>query len=171
MDPYMNSADPYINSGPSSPTGVLRILPSTLTECAKFAKAVIQSVKDGEANALEVHVMLKAFEKASEAILDCIRDNVMTQMDRYSEKSVELMGARIDKAEVGVKYKYETSGDPIWETRKSILNTAADMLKEREVFLRSLKEPLMILDEITGEIIKINPPLKTSTSGLKVTLK
>lgn len=160
-----------MNMEPTTATGVLRILPTTTEECARFAKAVIQSVKDGEANALEVHVMLKAFEKASEAILDCIRDNVMTQMDRYSEKSVELMGARIDKAEVGVKYNYAYSGDPIWETRKSILNTATDMLKEREVFLRSLKEPLMVLYEATGEVIKINPPMKTSTSGLKVTLK
>lgn len=155
---------------PTTATGVLRILPSTLGEVARFCKAVVQSVMNGEANPLEVHVMLKTFEKASEAIQDEIRSNVMTEMDKYSEKSIQAFGARVDKAETGVRYRYETSGDSEWEIRKTLLEQAAASLKERELFLRTLKEPMTVLNEETGEVTQIRPPQKISTSGLKVTL-
>lgn len=155
---------------PSTATGVLRILPSTQAEVAHFAKAVVQSVMNGEANPLEIHVMLKGFEKAAELISDAIRTNVMSELDRYSEKSIQAFGARVDKAEVGTKYKYETACDPIWELRKVVLEQASVSLKERETFLRTLREPMTIIDETTGEINTIKPPQKVSTSGLKITL-
>lgn len=159
-----------MEQGPTTATGVLHILPSSKDECVRFAKAVVQSVADGQEDALKVYVMLKQFEKASELISDCIKSNVMNLVDLHSEKSFEAFGARVDKAEVGVKYNYEASGDPVWNERKSMVDNAMSLLKERETFLRALIEPMVIVSEETGEVVKVSPPPKVSTSGLKITL-
>lgn len=156
---------------PSTPTGVIKILPTTKSEVIRFSNEVIKSVQNGEANALELHVMLKAFEKASELITDVIRENVLREVDKYSEKSFDAFGANVTKSEVGTKYKYETAGDEVWETRKAVVDSAMSLLKEREEFLRTLHEPMTVVSEETGEVRQVRPPMKTSTTGLKVTLK
>lgn len=155
---------------PTTPTGVLRILPTTKLEIARFAKGVVQSVLDGTANPLEIHVMLKAFDKASELIVDEIRSNVMAELDKYSEKSIHLFGVQIDKTEVATKYNYSTSKDPEWERLDVEVNTATERRKAREAFLRTLREPMTLVNEETGEVYKISPPLKTSVSGVKITV-
>jgi len=43
--------------------------------------------------------------------------------------------------------------------------------KERETFLRALKEPMEVLDNMTGEVIILRPPVKKSTEGVKVSIK
>lgn len=156
---------------PSTPTGVLRMMPTKASEIGRFAAGVINNVKNGEANALEVLVMLRALEALSETIRDSIKENILTAADKYSEKTFEVFGARIEKGDVGVKYLYETSGDWQWESFKTQEQTAANLRKDREAFLRSLKEPITIVDEESGEVSTIKPPLKRSTSGLKVFLK
>ena len=48
---------------------------------------------------------------------------------------------------------------------------ANEALKVRCEFLKSLKEPLRVVDESTGEIVLIHPPVKTSTSGLNISIR
>lgn len=156
--------------GPSNPMSALRIMPSTAEQVGRFAKGIIESVQNGDSNPLEVLVLLRALEAVSETVRDSIRQNVLNAANRYSERSIELFGARIEKAEVGVSYDYTTSSDPVWERFKVEEQTAAARRKERETFLRSLKEPLTVVDETTGEVSQIRPPIKRSSAGVKVFL-
>lgn len=149
----------------------LRIMPNTKQQIEFFSNAIINNVQNGEVNAIEVLVMLRALEAVSETVRDAIKTNIETAADKYSEKSFEVFGAMIERAEVGVKYNYETCGDPTWERYSVDERTASASRKQREEFLRSLREPMRIVDEETGETWVIKPPLKRSTSGLKVYLK
>jgi len=47
----------------------------------------------------------------------------------------------------------------------------AEGRKERETFLKALKEPMEVLDSVTGEVIILRPPVKKSTEGIKVSIK
>ncbi len=54
---------------PSTALGTIRLLTTTQTHVDVFSDGLIQSVKSGEANPLEVLVTLKAFEKVIERTL------------------------------------------------------------------------------------------------------
>lgn len=153
-----------------SAIGVLRIMPASKSEVGRFSTQIIEAVKSGDVSPLEVLVLLRALENVSETVRTAIKDNINTAADKYSEKSFNVFNARIEKAEIGTKYFYEASGDPEWAKRKFNVEAATNLLKEREAFLRALKDPMDILDSETGEVFKVVPPPKASTSGLKVFL-
>lgn len=160
-----------MNGGPSTAIGAARMLPTTQTQIDVFSDQVIESVRQGEANPIEVLVIMKAFEKAQERILKEIREHFVNEASKYPENAFDFNGAKIEKAEVGTKYNYSICNDPIYKRRLEISEQAKEQLKEREDFLKSLKEPLKYIDEDTGEVIRIIPPLKTSTTSLKVSIK
>lgn len=160
-----------IDQLPNSAIGTLRLFATTQTQVDVFSDQLIESVKNGEANPIEVLVMLKAFEKVSDRVLKEIRYNAVTEANKYQGPSFEWNGNKIEKSELGVKYDYSICNDPVYNQRQQISAESDKQLKERESFLKSLKEPITIVDEGSGEIVTIRPPLKTSTTGLKVSIK
>lgn len=156
---------------PDNAMSMLRLMPSRDVEVAKFSKQIIEAVQQGQANPLEVLVMLRALEAVSELVRDEIQDNIVNEANKYAEKKFEAFGALVEKCEVGTKYLYETSKDIEWEQLNSEFKTIERRRKEREEFLRALKEPMTAVNEETGEVYKISPPLKKSSSGVKVFLK
>lgn len=148
----------------------LTVLPSTADEIKRFSSQIIQQVKEGEENPLRLLVLLRALESTAETIRKGIETEIISEADRYSEKRFQAYGATIEKSELGTKYKYEASGDPEWARRKAGVDAAMNLLKEREAFLRSLRESITIVVEETGEVVNVMPPPKISTSGLKVFL-
>lgn len=147
------------------------MLPTTQTQIDVFSDQVIESVRQGETNPLEVLVILKAFEKATERILKEVRENYVRESEKYPEKSFEAFGAKLEKAEVGTTYDYSVCNDPIYNRLKQVFSEANDQVKEREAFLRTIKQSMTIVDESTGEAATIIPPLKKSTSSVKVTIR
>lgn len=161
----------YINELPETAIGTLRLFATTQVQVDKFSDDLIESVKSGEVNPIELLVMLKAFEKVSDRVLKEIRDNAVTEAAKHPGNSFEWNGNKIEKSELGTKYNYSICNDPVYNQRKSIANEADKQLKDRETFLKALKEPITIVDEITGEVTTIIPPLKTSTTGLRVSIR
>ncbi len=144
---------------------------STSLQVDVFSDGVIESVQSGEINPLAVLIQLKAMERASERILKEIKSNLMTEAGKYPGNEFEFAGNKITKAEHGTKYDYASTGDPIYQRLFEIAFAANGQLKEREAFLKSVKTPFRLVDEATGEVAVINPPNKTSTSGLNVSIK
>jgi len=153
---------------PSTAIGTLKLMPTNTQQIARFSKLLIEDVQNGNVNALELLVMLRALERVSETVIDSIQSNIDQAKDKYSEKNFEVLGAHVEKSEVAVRYKYETAKDYIWEQRKSAVDAAMSLLKEREEFLRTVREPFQMVIEETGELVEVRPPLKTSKSGVKV---
>lgn len=160
-----------MNELPTTAIGALRLLANTQVQVDVMSDGIIESVRQGDANPLEVLVSLKAFEKVSDRVLKEILDNFVTEANKYAEKSFEFAGNKIEKAEVGTKYDYSICNDPVYNHRLEISKKANEQLKEREEFLKALKEQVTIVDEGTGEIVTITPPFKTSTTSLKVTIR
>lgn len=155
---------------PSTPAGTLALMPATAVEVAKFSKMLIQSVRSGDLNPLQLIVQLHALTKVYEEVREEIEDNVLKEAEKYPEKVIERYGARIEKSEVGTKYSYATSKDIQWEQLDAEFKAIERKRKDREEFLRTLKEPLTAVNEETGEVYKIMPPFKTSKAGFKIYL-
>lgn len=159
-----------MNELPTTALGMLRLMPTKSEEVGKFAHQIIKNVKEGTANALEVKVMMRALRAVAEEVEEEIDDNAVTEAEKYSEKVIEMYGARIEKGEVGVSYNYATSGLSEWEQLDAQIKTLTEQRKEKEAFLRALKEPMTRLHEETGEIETIRPPQKKSKTGVKIYL-
>ena len=158
------------NQLPDTAIGTLSLMPSTATEVAKFSKLLIQGVKSGDINPLQLVVQLHALTKVYEEVREEIEENVLKEADKFPERVIERYGARIEKAEVGTKYQYATAKDIEWERLDSEFRTIERKRKEREEFLRALREPMTAVNEETGEVYKISPPFKTSKAGFKIYL-
>lgn len=160
-----------MNQLPETPIGTLRLFASTQTQIDVFSDSIIQAVKEGEANPLEVLIQIKALQKVSDRVLKEINDNLLNEANKYSETNFEFMGAKIEKAELGTKYDYASCGDTEYEMLDSQMNSLKQRIKEREDFLKSIKQDITLVDNFTGEVVTVHPPIKKSTSGLKVSIR
>lgn len=84
----------------------------------------------------------------------------------YKHNSVLFEGA-VTKTE----YDYTATKDKVWIDLDAQIKDLTEQKKERETFLKTLKEKLTTVDEDSGEVIEIYPPVKSESFGIKVTLK
>lgn len=150
---------------------ILDLFATSRTGIDVASDQVIGAVKAGEVNPLKALVWCKTIEEIVERVRKETKEDQLRESDKYPEKSFAFAGATLTKAEHGTKYDYSGCGDTVWERLDANTKDAAAKQKIREDFLRSLKEPLTVVDEMTSEIITIRPPVKTSTSGLNVSIK
>jgi hypothetical protein len=156
---------------PSSAIGTLRLFANTQTQVDLFSDQLIQSVKEGEANPIEVLITLRALEKVSERVVKEILPNSLREAGNYPGSSFEFNGNKIEKAELGTKYDYSGCNDPVYTELAKEANVIIKKVKEREAFLKAINGSETVVDKTTGEFTTIYAPLKTSTTGLKVTIK
>lgn len=150
---------------------VLKLNPSSKQEIETFSSGIIEQVKSGSLNPLEAHTRLTAMEKSCEIIKKEIRENVMSAVDKYSEKRFFAFGAEIEKTETGVKYDFSGCGDVEYNEAVEQEKAWSEKRKSRETFLKTLTKPMSVNNEETGEVLELRPPVKTSSSFIKVTMK
>ena len=151
-------------------TSLLNLNPTTKQEAESFAYKLTLAVQEGQVNPLEVHVKLNAMKSAIETAQKNVREFVMKEVDKYPEKTIDAYTAKIEKTEVGVKYDFLSCNDIVWMQLMEELNELQAKVKERETFLKTLKAPMNVVAN-DGECYTINPPVKSSQSFIKVTLK
>ncbi len=156
---------------PTTANGVLSLLASTSTQIDVFSDQVIQSVKQGEESPLKVLIQLKAFERCSERIQKEIKENYMTEADKYPGTTFEFLGNQVQKVDTYTKYDYSACNDPEWNRLSKEVETLQIKLKEREVFLKTNKASFSLLDDSTGEVVVIHPPKVNRSAGLKISIR
>lgn len=160
-----------IDNLPSSPLGVMRQFSISKTGIDVFSDGLIESVTEGELNALELRAMVKALEMILERVNKATQENQLTAANLFPGNDFEAYGVKFTKGDVHTKYDYSTCGDPVWEKLTTIALQAAEQVKQREAFLRAVKAPFSLLDEGTGEVSVISPPNVSRVPGLKVSVK
>jgi len=133
--------------------------------------ALLKDLDEGHFSPLHIAAQLKFIEDVITNIKEEVRQRVVAEKDKYGKDAMTYHGATFDIKEAGVKYDYSHCNDTIWDDLKQQLDTLNQQMKEREAFLKSLKERLTYVDESTGEIITIYPPQKKSTTTYAITWK
>lgn len=162
-----------INEAVSTPIGVLRFLPETKAQVKTFAELIRMGVINGDLNALEVMSRIKAVESTAKEILAQkeIQEEARKEAEKYGERSFERGNFTIQLAENGTTYDYSVCNDATYNRLKEEADRINKALKERCEFLKMVTQPMTFVDDETGEISQVKPPLKSSTSGLKFTMK
>ncbi len=156
---------------PTTATAVLSLMASTSTEVDVFSDQIIESVKDGNESAIKVLVQMTAIGKVIERVKKEIKENYLTESEKYEGNTFSFMGNSIQKGDVKTEYDFSLCGHPEWTQLEKIITGAKESQKEIETFLKTLKKPTSFLDKDSGEYIDLVPPVKKSTPGLKVTIK
>lgn len=131
-------------------------------------EAFTLQIEEGYTNPLEFAVRAKMLIEALQQTLSNTKELAMEEHSKHGKRA-EVFGAEVQQIEAGIKYDYTVCNDPILEELQKLHEESSRQLKNRELFLKALREPCTIITT-DGEIVTINPPIKRSTTTLKVTL-
>lgn len=154
-----------------TPMGAMMLLPSTKQQIQQFADSIISEVTEGNSNPLTVHIQITAMEKALEAIKEGIKSHALREAEKHNQKSFEFLGCMVEVKEMGTKWDFSGSNDPVYHRINQEKEDAVTALKQREAYLKVIHETKDEIDPETGEIFQLHPPAKRSTTGIAITLK
>lgn len=148
--------------------GTLTLFQTTKAERHTFASELVEQVKDGHLNPLQVQLQLKSMED----LINAIKENtefkalVLGEAEKHG-KRFEYMNSKIEIKEARPKYDYSVCFDSEYNQMEAELETLKIKMKERAKFLQTIPHAGVANPE-TGEMIY--PPIKTSTTTIAVTL-
>ena len=149
---------------------VIKLFTPTKEGIQSFVNRTIDLVKGGEINPLELKLYLKTMEKIIEGIDAGIKESARDEAEKYGEKKFMFHGAEIEIANTYTKYDYSQCGD--WELNEAEKKIALliPIKKQREKFLQTITNPIVITNQENGECYDILPPTKMVTKGIKITI-
>ena len=151
----------------------LTVFPTTKTGIKSYAEAALNEILDGYVNPLEIKVRLTAMK----AVIDEIekseeyKDAVLAEAQRYhKDELMNLYDANICIKENGVKYDYSGCNHPQYNSITEEIERLTARRKSFEKYLQTVDGETDYINPETGEICKIYPPLRTSTTGIAITI-
>jgi len=136
---------------------------------AKAKSQASEDVDQGLIDPLKNYLYAKTLINYLTAYANEIHEAAIQEYDQFGEKDVSLLNRTITKSETGVKYDFSNSNHPKLKSLVAEQEKITSDIKEVEKMLKGLNEPMTIIDEDTGEMTEIKPPVKRSTTKIKVT--
>ena len=93
------------------------------------------------------------------------------EVSKYGKSYTTTSGTKLELAEVGIKYDYSNCQDAIWNELQNSLESIQALIKNRETFLKAVPNHGLDIINEDGEVLKIYPPSKSSTSSVKCTIQ
>lgn len=141
----------------------ISILPGSKEQVQIFFRTLKSEILASDKDPLKILVQLKFIEKLISDILkdDDIDGHFLKEAFEFeNEKVFKIAGAELRVGEVGTKYMYGDSGDPVWNDLQKQKVKLDEKIKEREKFLQNIPYDAGIVDSETG--VFITKPPKTS---------
>jgi hypothetical protein len=145
-------------------------LPATPEQVAEFSRQIIDELNAGELDALKFKIFLRGIEVFMDNIKPTLDELAREEAEKYGEKSFSLMGAKVELREVGTRYDYSKCGYSKLQHVTTELKTWEDQKKQCEKFLQALSGKTTVVNDVTGEIEDVYPPVKSSKSSVVITL-
>lgn len=140
------------------------------TDIEAIASTLLSKLESGYVNPLSILTTVKTYEKVFEKIKKELINYSLDEAGKYGEKEFELNGVKFTKMEAGTSYDYSVCGHEYYNDLCSKIEELNKEKKELEKLLVSIKKPTTIVMPFTGLICDVMPPVKKSTTTLKVTL-
>lgn len=153
---------------------ILSTLPLTNADIKEMATEIVVAIADGEVSALKVAQQVSAMEKIVKAVKEdaVYKRVVLSEAEKEDSKTFGKFGAQFQVKEVGVKYDYSNCGDAVYNALQDELKDLQSRIKQREEMLKGMpKDGTLVVNEDTGEMYTIYPPVKSSTTSVSVTIK
>jgi len=152
--------------------GILSLFQTTKAERSTFIADVMERIENGTADAIKVHLQLKAMEEIVKTLTtnESYKTHLIDAAEKNGKKFVAF-NAEFSIKEMGQRYDFTYCGDDELLEFYTQQDKLKYLIKEREDFLK--KVPVSGMQKVTdnGEVITLFPPSKTSTTTVAVTLK
>lgn len=155
-----------------TPLSVIHLAPESMAQVETFQDYIADQLESGSIDPLDVYIRCIAMEKTMAACKEVLVKYATQEAQKHNGgKEFEKHSFKIKVGEVGVKYLFDNCNDPVLQLRESQFDIAKKTVDERKAFLKTIKEPLRVVDEETGDSYVINPAPKSSTTSVIVTIK
>jgi len=152
-------------------TGVSLELSKLLTfdkaDIFEVVSTVVERVNDGWVDPLDALI----YAKKGELLFKEVISGIKSKVEVPAEKGYTKYHAQLTEKMSGVKYDYSECGDPTWNDLQAQIDKLTTEKKDRESFLKSLKKETTIVDDESGEVITLQPPVKSGSMSIALTLK
>ena len=151
---------------------ILALFDTNAGQRESFAHAIVRGVADGNVNPLDVHLQIRAMEDIIERITSSkeYKSALLDEAQRYG-KSFEYKNAELSIRETGVRYDFSKCNSSDYKSFSEKFEEAKGWMKEHEAFLETLPvEGVEVVSE-DGEVHRVFPPAKSSTTSVTVKLK
>ena len=132
---------------------------------------LLKDLDEGHITPLKLAAQLKFMEDIISNVKEELRQRVVAEQTKHGKEAMSYQGASFDIREAGIKYDYSQCQCSIWNDIDSQIQKFTEQRKEREAFLKTLKERFTYIDESTGEIITLYPAQRKSTTTYAITWK
>lgn len=139
------------------------------TEIERVATEMVQGIVDGNVQTEKALLTIRAVRVAMESAEDKIKEQVIDELHKRGKEGFDMYGAKVNLKELGVKYDFNNCLDAEWQSLDAEIKRLTELKKERESFLKSLTKTMTIVDEVTGEISQVHPPIRQSTTSYTIT--
>lgn len=144
-----------------------KLLDATKSDIKELAQLKVNDILDGHADVFdEMCYVVKGLEYFT--LLD---KNLRPYLYEKQLQKQSRFGITLEPAQLGTKYDYSVCQDPKLDELNTILAKAKKDVDDRQNFLKAINVSATLIDEVTGEINKVYAPIKTATSGYKLTLE
>jgi hypothetical protein len=143
--------------------------PQTGDQILEFQNEILDSVTNGFEDPLFLLVKLKAFTKAMDGAIDSIQEFALSEAKKHG-KSFAIYGAKVEVKEMGTKWYFDKTGDPVIARIAEQKDQISKAEKDRQAFLKTLKEKTSFLDEESGEVFTVYPAKKESKTGIAISI-
>jgi hypothetical protein len=143
----------------------------TKTLVKTTSESLLNEVQEGNIDTLSTLAHLEFMSQVIETAKEELRQRAVSELDLYGAEAktgVVKHGVTFQQKEVGVRYNFENT--PAWNEIKAREDAIASERKSLEEQLKVLKAKQTMLDDATGELITMNPPIKTSKTSVAITL-
>lgn len=125
---------------------------------------IIEAVKNGEVNPLEVQMRVKILENAVKEIKDGINAEVLTEAEKYGSKTFDYKGGKFSVSE---RKTYDFTGINEWNEINEQINNLKAKQKTIETKYKTANVDNVIVDMTTGETITSVPYTTTKIISVK----
>lgn len=128
----------------------------------------IEAIDEGHLDSTDFFIYLKKLEYTVKTSLEAVKDRIdYSKFDKPESKYFCELVAK----QVGVKYDFSNCGHSSYNDYAKTLNETKEEMKEIETFLKSIKSKTTIVDEESGEVTELLPPIKTGSTTVQLTFK
>ena len=147
--------------------------PTTKTEQKELVSAMVSAVESGELDVLKIEATMKSMEDVIKDYRknERVREILLDEVAKYPKGIAEVHNATFQTKETGVKYDYSSSGHKLYNEIVEQINNLTEQKKELENEMRIHKSTYVYTDLNTGESYEVNPPFRTASTQVVVTLK
>jgi hypothetical protein len=118
---------------------------------------------------LEAYIIAKKLEYVAKSMIEYLQPLAINEAEKNKGQVVNF--TEIAVKDTGVKYDYSKCNYAPYNKYVSMKKDIESEMKTMESLLKSISKPTTIVDDATGEVLEVKPPIRTAGTTIVLTIK